>query len=267
MKKYEFKYLVAQKKLPLLSEYLKPYITSDKYAADRADHSYTVNSIYFDTHQLDFYHEKLAGLKKRKKLRIRGYNEPEPNSICFLEVKEKNGPIVQKTRVPVYFTDLNKLLVHKKYEQNLHFEEKYRLPIDQLKFFYHLQKLNLFPVLKIRYRRQPYFYKFNDQIRFTIDSNIGSSLLIQPELLYSEAGFVPAMPDSILEIKTTIGIPHWLHEIILVMGLQLQPLSKYKICLESISRYEQKLNRLITGTTKSYDNLFKIKRRLEQNYA
>ena len=56
---------------------LKPYIRLDNFAAKTSSGEYTVRSIYFDTRNMDFYHEKIEGLRVRKKIRVRGYNHCE----------------------------------------------------------------------------------------------------------------------------------------------------------------------------------------------
>jgi len=254
MHKLEFKYMIDGSKVPVLLRNLAPYLVHDDYSANRPEKCYTVNSIYLDTCQLDFYQEKLAGIKKRKKLRIRGYNERESNSICFLEVKEKNGPVVHKTRTPVCFTDIRKVLTGKSGNTADNGS-------NADKFFYYMQSLHLLPIVKICYERKAYYYQFNNDIRLNIDNNLRASFSVTPEFLYEEEGMIPSFSGSILEIKTKVGIPTWLNEIVLSLGLRLQPISKYILCLNALSRYERKLNRCIQGINKYYHTHSELERK------
>ncbi len=71
---------------------------------------YTVRSIYFDTYKLDYYYEKRMGIKLRKKIRIRSYNDlayyEDKNPPVFLEVKRKTDNFISKNRSQVDWNNL-----------------------------------------------------------------------------------------------------------------------------------------------------------------
>jgi hypothetical protein len=95
----EYKYLVPGELLPRLRRMIAPFVETDAHAVVYGTRGYTVRSIYFDTRALDFYHEKLAGLEARKKLRLRGYNGNGARCVVFLEIKRKHAASVTKNRV------------------------------------------------------------------------------------------------------------------------------------------------------------------------
>ena len=151
MSRIEYKYLVPIKLLSKLYKYLSPYMVLDKYSALRPKHEYTVRSIYFDTARLNFYHEKISGIKKRKKIRIRGYNENKKNAVVFLEIKRKNGPTISKERAGVYYDDLSTLLETGNTKNFIIPFPGITRSIDNArKFLFHLHDLSLKPILLIK---------------------------------------------------------------------------------------------------------------------
>jgi len=248
----ECKYLVSNKHLPALRNAVLPYMVLDKYSDRRSDKQYTVRSIYFDTRRLDYYHDKLAGIKRRKKLRIRGYNEEDKDSLIFLEIKRKNGPTITKARAPIFFRDHVDVIN----EGNL---EKFTDILnsvnggysDAQKFLYHLYTSNLIPTIKIIYEREAFYYRFNNNLRLTFDKNLRSSLVVRPECLYEEENIRYGLPSkSIMEVKVYGDIPVWLQKIIGTFQLRQEAISKYTICLESHSPFEQHLERTVLGKGK-----------------
>jgi len=110
----ELKYLVPLYLLDQIRSDVLIYTDYDKYVLARPDKQYTVRSIYYDTMRLEFYYEKIAGIKRRKKVRIRGYNSLDLNPNCntevFLEIKRKNENFISKNRSRVLYRDLKNLL-------------------------------------------------------------------------------------------------------------------------------------------------------------
>jgi len=252
MARLEYKYLVSKDAVPRLRKMLQPYVYSDQYSDQNADKQYTVRSLYYDTIHLDFYHDKIAGLKKRIKLRIRGYDELQPESITFLEIKRKNGPVISKSRAPVPYAELVKFINNGDAESSQAFLDRFQNGHNEARqFFFHLYKSNLKPTIKIIYEREAFYYKFSQKLRITIDKNLRSSLILNPEFLYEEQNVVYSMPRySILEIKIFGDIPFWLQHIIAELQLRHQAISKYTICMDSHSPYELNLDRSLQGRGK-----------------
>ena len=248
----ECKYLISNKKIHILRNMLLPHMDFDKYSEQHVDKHYTVRSIYFDTRRMDYYHDKLAGLKRRKKLRIRGYDTFTEDNNVFLEIKRKNGPTITKSRAPISFSDQVEFIN----EGNV---EKFRDTLnsvengceDAKKFLYHLYTSNLVPTIKIIYEREAFFYKFDHKVRLTIDKNLRSSLIVDLERLYEEKNIRYGIPSqSIFEVKVYGEIPLWLQNIIGNLQLRQEALSKYTICIDSHSPFEQHLERTVQGKGK-----------------
>ncbi|MEJ2543477.1 MAG: polyphosphate polymerase domain-containing protein [Calditrichaceae bacterium] len=245
----ECKYLISNKMIPELRKLLLPHMVLDKYSERHPDKQYTVRSIYLDTRRMDYYHDKLAGLRRRKKLRIRGYDELNKDSLVFLEIKRKNGPTITKSRAPVRFSD------HLDFFRDGD-PEKYRNILDTVdsgfqdakNFLYHLYTSNLVPTVKIIYEREAFFYRFDRKVRLTIDKNLRSSLIVDSERLYEEENIRYGLPSkAIFEVKVYGDIPLWLQNILGSLKLQQEALSKYTISIDSHSPFEQHLERTLQG--------------------
>lgn len=255
MNRIEYKYLVPNKSVSNVLNHLLPYLILDKYSAQMPNNEYTVRSIYFDTLHLNFYHEKISGIKKRKKLRIRGYNKYEDDSVVFLEIKNKNGPTIFKNRAGVNYSDLQDLLGLGDVNRYVIAFPKITKSIENArKFLYNLHNLSLKPIIKIIYEREAYYYKFDNGWRLTFDKRLRSTLNVNPKYLYEDIKTISSLTNhTILEIKGSGNMPNIFRNAIANFGISLQSLSKYTICIESHTSYEKYLYRSINNAA-SYNN-------------
>ena len=230
MGRVEYKYLVPQSKLPALRSSLQPYLELDVYSKLCASNAYTVRSIYFDTPRLANYHDKIAGIKQRRKVRIRGYNSYADDAAIFLEIKRKNGPTINKARFRTDFEKIGNILGRNRKSHPQSIEQNR----DLIAFYYQVFSSQLKPVIKVIYEREAYFYHFNRELRITFDTNIRSSLSSNLHELYNERRVVPAFRNYfILEIKTSGEFPEWLTQVIGKFHLQNEALSKYTLNLDA----------------------------------
>jgi hypothetical protein len=240
----EYKYLVRNDHLETLRNRLFPYMDYDKYAQIRPEKEYIVRSIYFDSSNFDFYYEKLAGLKMRKKIRIRGYNELHARSLVFLEIKRKYESFISKNRATVLVNHTKELFQTGNIEKYI--RTKHLLDgstEDAKKFFYYIYHDSLKPIILILYNREAFWGKFNKNLRITFDKQLRSEPWVSVEDLFTERYLKPAMRNHfIFEVKFYGGIPNWLMDIIEELNAQRLALSKYTICLDShklVHRYNQ----------------------------
>ncbi len=137
----EYKYLVPGERLPELRAMVAPFVEADVYTAQRGLAGYTVRSIYFDTSTLAFHQEKVAGLKVRRKLRLRGYNEYRQGDLVFLETKGKYGRMVVKGRAPVRYEQVPVLLASGEVERYILTGPTFPNALeDARQFFFHLRR-------------------------------------------------------------------------------------------------------------------------------
>lgn len=231
----EYKYLVCNESLAQLRADLLPFMEIDKHAQDRRDNEYTVRSLYFDTINLDAYDEKIEGFWARKKLRVRGYNHENADSLVFLEIKRKYVNTVMKNRAPLIYSDLETLLETGdigKYVLNSQGDT--RVDLEAKRFMYHLKRRSQRATLLVTYEREAFFCRFNHGLRLTFDKNLRSLPLPATSDLFRERSLEHTRPNHfILEIKFASGFPRWLQDVIERHNLHRSALSKYTMCLDT----------------------------------
>ncbi len=237
MARREYKFRLHTTQLTTLRTLLLPHVEVDPRAASRPGQEYTVRSLYFDTKNLDFYQEKLAGLRDRLKIRIRSYNEISPVAPVYLEIKRKTGATVAKRRSSVRYQDLSSFLETSDVAGCVHMlipqegsEENAR------QFLFHLHSRSLRPVISVAYEREAYLSKNDPGLRITLDKglrchNAGGLVSLDRSM----EDYIAAPHLVILEVKTDFGIPFWLRMVLRRMALKPEPTSKYTFCIDSLA--------------------------------
>lgn len=230
----EIKYLVPVRALSALRAAISPMLKLDKYGMGYEKVGYTVRSIYLDTHRLMYYHEKIEGLKDRKKIRIRGYNQVTPDTTVFLEIKRKTEAKIAKERTPIPFDQL--LATFQSSNPVAHLASSPSSPdahVSATRFFYHVKQHQLNPINTVVYEREAFEGKTDPTLRITFDRNLRSTIFPSLNQLFEEEALSEVIPDHfILEIKYNINFPYWMTPVLARFGLQKQALSKYVMCLE-----------------------------------
>lgn len=234
--RYEYKYLVSNSLLTSLREKIKPYIDLDTHVEHKETHQYSVRSIYFDTWNFDNYFDKLEGIGKRKKVRLRVYHENTDESLAFLEIKKKCEVPLVKTRSP--FKAENILKLFKSGNTNdiiIEGLSQFRNSKEiSNAFFYYYNTENLVPVILISYDREPYNSKFDPTTRVTFDKNLRSYPYPKLEDIYRDDILVNSLSnDFILEVKFNNTFPNWMKSIISEFNLRSEAVSKYITCIDS----------------------------------
>jgi SPX domain protein involved in polyphosphate accumulation len=161
-----------------------------------------VNSIYFDSHDLVYYHFGDEGVVPRKKIRFRWYgnchNYPNKGN---LEVKETHEHFKQKQSLPFNFKKFNNLIDYANTFSN------------------HI----INPKCQVTYERQYFMNSLG--VRFTYDYNIRFKDLNTKAFIH--------YPDNIFEIKYD-GYDKNLYQS--VLGDRLTRFSKYNIAILNIYR-------------------------------
>jgi hypothetical protein len=235
MLRYEYKYLVPNALLSSLRLRLLPFVKEDRYAQEQIAHQYTVRSLYYDSGQHDFYHDKVDGVTARKKVRIRGYNLIRDDDLVYLEIKRKYGVFIDKQRIPVAGRNLAALLATRDIERYVrslpnfdHAQEEAR------QFFYQLYAHRLQPQLVIVYDREAYFGRFDQRLRLTFDKGVRFCSGPTVEALFSDRPLTMALTDHfVLEIKFHSGLPEWIRTLVTEFQLQRIAVSKYTLCRDA----------------------------------
>lgn len=233
MSRLEYKYLVPIVDLSAVRQALAPFVEADKYAQEAGN--YTVRSIYFDTSNLGYYYQKEAGLQYRKKLRLRGYNTQRADSLVFLEIKRKRDMSITKDRSPLYYRCIRELFASGDIESYILTTPDFPQAAEEARrFFYHLYRYRLHPIVLVVYEREALSLKFDSSLRLTLDKYLRSRLYPTAEELFDEQGLLPSLSGYfVLEIKFAERFPSFLLNILENFRLERMAISKYNICLET----------------------------------
>lgn len=187
----EIKYIVPLGKALAVREQLDRLLPRDEHCVDGP---YLVRSLYFDSvNQIDFG-EKLAGVKDRKKVRLRVYDGD--TSLCKLEIKQKNDDRQQKLSLIVSADDAA-ALSRGNIEVLRNYFDSSR---TSLKAYGIMKQGQYRAVAQIAYDRLAYKYPMYDT-RITLDMNVRSSEsnmdLFSPTVCYTPI----LWENAVLEVK------------------------------------------------------------------
>lgn len=226
----EHKFLLDQHLLlPLLTD-LAPFVVDDDHNLENCRY-YKVASVYFDNHELRNYFDKLNGVARRLKTRIRFYPSPyDSNRTYFTEFKYKLGELLVKHKTQID-EDAIRHLFSGDYPN--FFNNENRILAS---FAKHLYTNNLFPFVRIDYIRQAFLNKYGYPLRITIDRQVRCCRYRKD--FYEHLPHIPAIPDNlnILEIKTEGIYPFWLVAILQKYGLKRGAVSKYVYSVQALAR-------------------------------
>jgi len=227
--RFEYKYIVHESLMDKLRQTIMPFVRADRYSEAGGKGQYIVRSIYFDTPKFDYFFEKIDGIRDRKKIRMRGYNDDGNDPTVFLEIKRKfNIPIV-KERVSLPFSEAIRIFENL-HRGNIHNHNGYAA--EARRFFYHLMASRLLPVITVIYEREAYFDRFDGTVRLTFDKNLRSNAFPSLDELFGEGGAIRSLDRHfILEVKFNKAFPQWLMPVQSAFGLVKQSASKYCICV------------------------------------
>jgi len=183
----------------------------------REDGSYLIRSLYFDNYTDKVVLEKLSGLSRREKFRLRYYNGD--TSTLKLEKKSKANRLSYKEIEPVTEEQCRALLTG---DYDCLREPDKPLLMD-LYTKAHYQ--NLRPKSIVEYRREAYVYRAGD-VRITFDSSIRTSNhctgFLDPTLTT-----IPATGAIVLEIKYTGFLPDIIRDMLQIGYRNQTEFSKY----------------------------------------
>lgn len=259
--RYEFKYQIT----PTIAEAIRARLLHfgmepDPKSMTYTGNAYPITSLYFDTPNLDDYHDKAGGFLRRKKIRVRIYASyltakdsdvafsfcrrapcehersewngdkdkkqnaiPSPKQEIWLEKKEKYEMLVSKKRVLLTQEDYDNLL----YGSRLNLVKNYPL-------FLPLLINNMRPTAMVRYLREPFVSPHNSHLRITFDSGIEAC---QTHDLRFPQPMTPITKDAvIMEVKFSLALPYWFRLLLSDFHLRRQSFSKYGESVEALYR-------------------------------
>lgn len=183
--------------------------------------TYAIRSLYFDNLSDKALREKLDGVNRREKFRIRYYNG-DP-SLIHLEKKSKIGGLGKKQSAVLTKKEAQ-AIVDGDCAWMAHTED----PLIK-ELYYKMTTQQLRPKTIVDYTREPYIFRAGN-VRITLDYNIRTGLLctdfLTPECVTIPAGDAPI----ILEVKWDSYLPDIIRDAIQLGNRHPCTFSKYAAC-------------------------------------
>lgn len=212
--RYEIKYLLTQAQKEAILQAMAPYMKLDKYGRT------TIRNIYFDTDSYRLIRRSLEKPAYKEKLRVRSYQTASGQDPVFVELKKKYKSVVYKRR-----------LVLPEGQVMASFRQGKPLPVSsqigrEIAYFRSYYE-GLHPAVFLSYEREAFYALDGGDFRVTFDQNI---LYRTSELnLGSPVYGTPLLEDgqTLMEIKTSGGLPLWMSHALNRLGIYPTSFSKY----------------------------------------
>ena len=217
--RHELKHQIHLQEDLVLSQRLRKLFAHDKHAG--ADGTYRVTSLYFDTPYDSALREKMDGVNRREKFRLRYYGTD--TSFIRLEKKYKVHSLCGKRSARMTQEQAEKLL-----------SGSYEFLLDSgeplfIELYSKLKGKGLRPKAIVRYDREAFLYAPGN-VRITLDRGIrtglGSVDFLNPEIFCLRA----MEPGTVLEVKYDAFLPELVRMAVQVPGRQAVACSKYALC-------------------------------------
>ena len=216
--RHEWKYELSAGDLPVLRQRLRAVMDLDSHAPEGR---YKVRSLYLDTPTDRALREKLDGVDKREKFRIRLYNGD--TSVIHLEKKSKRGGLGNKQSAPLTASQVRAIL-----DGDLDWMVDSPQPLVR-ELYAKMRTQLLRPKPVVDYTREPFVYGPGN-VRVTLDYDIRTGLgctdLLDPALVTVPAGNAPV----ILEVKWDAFLPDVIRQAVSLPGRRVGAFSKYAQC-------------------------------------
>jgi hypothetical protein len=225
--RYEFKYVLSPSLRREVEAELAQFVHLDPFVSAQESQRYVVRSLYWDDAVHTAFHEKIDGLLRRSKFRLRTYSrDPAQGSPVFLEVKGRNNERVFKHRVQVAAA-YSELTAAGDELSELVIERAAESPVRDA-FLFQVQRRRIRPLTLIDYRRRPYVSRFDPEFRLTFDEELFATAT--ERLLPRRSDLVRRLEpgNTVMELKFRYHVPSWFHRII--QGYELRRRSYSKVC-------------------------------------
>lgn len=216
--RHEWKHELNRLDLLMLRQRLRAVMEPDPHAVDGR---YFIRSLYFDNLRDKALREKLDGVNKREKFRVRYYNG-DP-SVIHLEKKSKRGGLGTKYSAPLSGDETRRIL-----EGDLAWMLNSPHSLVQ-ELYCKMLGQGLRPKTIVDYTREPYIYAPGN-VRVTLDYDIRTGLscmdFLDPDCPTIPAGDAPIL----LEVKWDEFLPDIIRDIVQLPGRHASAFSKYAQC-------------------------------------
>lgn len=216
--RHELKHEISAFDAALIRQRMKVVARPDPYARDGR---YAIRSLYFDNLQDKALREKVNGLDKREKFRIRYYNGDL--SFIRLEKKKKQSGLTSKESAPLTRGEAQAIA-----EGDYRFMRESSSELTA-ELYRKMRWEGLMPKTIVDYTREPFVYAPGN-VRVTLDYNIRTGLscvdFLNPDCVTIPAGD----PVIILEVKWDAFLPDIIRDALQLTNCRIEAFSKYAAC-------------------------------------
>lgn len=216
--RHEYKHVISLADMVILQGRLPALMQPDPHAIEG---KYKIRSLYFDDPTDKALREKLDGVNRREKFRIRYYNGD--TSLIHLEKKSKIGGLCSKSSAALSREEAQAIV-----DGNYAWMRQSTNPLIT-EFYAKLLSQQLRPKTIVDYTREPYLFSVGN-VRVTIDYNIRTGLqctdFLDPACITIPAGSAPI----ILEVKWDAFLPEIIQDTVQLGGRSVCAYSKYAAC-------------------------------------
>ena len=197
---------------------LKVVARGDPHAKDG---KYFIRSLYFDNLSDKALREKIDGVDRREKFRIRYYNSD--TSFIKLEKKSKVNGLETKYSAPLTKEEAQKIV-----DGDYEFLRKSKHALLQ-EFYCKIRYQGLKPRTIVDYTREPFIYEPGN-VRVTFDYNIRTGLTCTDFLNADCVTILAGDPIVIMEVKWDEFLPSIIKSAVQMPGRRVTAFSKYAQC-------------------------------------
>lgn len=213
--RHEWKHELSPGDLPALRSRLRTVARPDEHGENGVYH---VCSLYFDSPEDRALREKIDGVNRREKFRLRRYG----GGLIRLEKKSKYGGLCAKEQVPVTEEEVRALLAGdtdwmRSSGRDLVWELHQKMTAQRLR-----------PRVIVEYAREAYLYAPGN-VRVTLDTNIRTGLG-STDFLSPGRVTIPASAAVVLEVKWDAFLPDCIRSAVQLEGRRTAAFSKYAVC-------------------------------------
>ena len=229
--RYELKYLIRREQMERLTPELAEYMDLDAHGNELGQ--YPITSLYYDSPDYKAYWDKLDGHRSRRKVRVRVYGNQTvtPESLAYLEVKERLNVRMRKRRVALRYAQAVDFDAFDEVREGLSSSDAAVLQ----EVYYLYRTLQLRPACVVHYDRTAYEGRAPyDDLRVTFDVNLRGrvhDLSLVSTGYAADQLFLP-LDNVVLEVKANQNAPSWLVQMLSRHGCTYYRISKYCAALE-----------------------------------
>ncbi len=217
--RHEFKQNINYSDYMILKNRLQTVMKPDANAGDGG--AYQIRSLYFDNIYDKALREKIDGVNRREKFRMRFYNDD--TSFIRLEKKSKINSLCNKVSTRISDEQVSRI-INGEYEWMARSQDNLILEL-----YSKIKGQLLKPQTIVEYTREPFIMRAGN-VRVTIDRNIRTSIL-NTDFLNSQAPLITAgEKHMILEVKYDNFLPEVVRKIVNLGDLNTSAFSKYGVC-------------------------------------